>query len=289
MDITTIGYLRMGSLGMNVRTLQAKLNTQGAMLSTDGIFGLRTKRAVLNYQRRIGLKADGIVGPKTWTALKNMTYPRYLLPSDLYNAAQGLDVSVAALKAVVDIESSGSGFFNNGCPKILFERHVMRRELLKEANGDAQQIAIIGELEVLHPDIINIKPGGYLGGIDEYSKLRRARLISDSAALSAASWGLFQIMGFHWKRLGYTSVQAFADAMNAGEHEQLEAFVTFIVTDKRLHNALKSRDWNDFARIYNGRNYHVNAYSKRLASAYKKHARSTPDSPVTTSNTGEIA
>lgn len=37
----------------------------------DGRLGKRTKQAILDFQRAKGLKADGVVGQKTWAALKN--------------------------------------------------------------------------------------------------------------------------------------------------------------------------------------------------------------------------
>lgn len=59
-----------GSSGTAVKTLQTMLNAvQNAGLSTDGIFGTKTKSAVIAFQRASGLAADGICGPKTWGAL----------------------------------------------------------------------------------------------------------------------------------------------------------------------------------------------------------------------------
>ncbi|MBP9733764.1 MAG: peptidoglycan-binding protein [Candidatus Omnitrophica bacterium] len=37
----------------------------------DGRLGKRTKQAILDFQRAKGLKADGVVGKKTWAALKS--------------------------------------------------------------------------------------------------------------------------------------------------------------------------------------------------------------------------
>ena len=62
--------LRQGSTGVDVRLLQRLLNEENsAGLVTDGIFGAKTRSAVINFQRRFSLAADGIVGPATWNRL----------------------------------------------------------------------------------------------------------------------------------------------------------------------------------------------------------------------------
>lgn len=62
--------LKQGSRGSDVRTLQTKLKNWGYMTgSVDGIFGSKTKAAVVYFQKRNGLSADGIVGAKTAAAL----------------------------------------------------------------------------------------------------------------------------------------------------------------------------------------------------------------------------
>lgn len=51
----------------NVKSLQSCLNTKlpPPLLSTDGIFGPKTKQAVMNFQKANYIKIDGIVGPIT--------------------------------------------------------------------------------------------------------------------------------------------------------------------------------------------------------------------------------
>ena len=61
--------LRIFDRGPDVRVVQTLLNSRGAYLNADGIFGRATDQAVKQFQRRAGLKADGIVGPKTMSAL----------------------------------------------------------------------------------------------------------------------------------------------------------------------------------------------------------------------------
>jgi peptidoglycan hydrolase-like protein with peptidoglycan-binding domain len=62
--------LRQGALGLDVTRLQAALRASGEMLVVDGEFGPETAAAVRRYQIRVGLSADAIVGPDTWTALQ---------------------------------------------------------------------------------------------------------------------------------------------------------------------------------------------------------------------------
>ena len=60
------GTLRPGARGEAVKQLQAKLKELGLYsLKADGIYGRGTTQAVQAFQRKNGLKADGIAGPKT--------------------------------------------------------------------------------------------------------------------------------------------------------------------------------------------------------------------------------
>ncbi len=63
--------LRQGDACTLVRTLQQQLITLGYMPagSADGSFGANTKLALIAFQQRNNLQADGIAGSNTWTAL----------------------------------------------------------------------------------------------------------------------------------------------------------------------------------------------------------------------------
>jgi predicted chitinase len=62
-------YLRQGSKGDDVRRMQQRLSDLGYNVSVDGDFGPGTNAAVIACQQKNGLGGDGVVGPKTWTAL----------------------------------------------------------------------------------------------------------------------------------------------------------------------------------------------------------------------------
>ncbi len=64
-------YLRTPPFsGDDVRELQRRLNTLGFDAGKeDGIFGARTARALVEFQKHAGLPADGILGPATLRAL----------------------------------------------------------------------------------------------------------------------------------------------------------------------------------------------------------------------------
>jgi two-component sensor histidine kinase len=55
-----------------------------------------------------------------------------LTEEDYKRAARRLGCSVAAIKAVAEVEAPGSGFLPDGRPKILFERHIFRRQLIQQ-------------------------------------------------------------------------------------------------------------------------------------------------------------
>jgi hypothetical protein len=267
--------LRHGDRSQAVLMLQKNLNKHGASLVPDGDYGDATEAAVRAYQVKVGLVADGVAGNKTQTSLTGGDCAQLLRNNDLVLAAERLRVPLASIYAVNEVESKGKGFLDNGKPVILFERHIMYRQLATARNaGDdpAELKRHAAQLATANPALVNPKPGGYIGGTAEHQRLAMARLIDDTAALESASWGAFQIMGFHWKRLGYASVQDFVVAMSTGESQQFDAFTRFIETDQTLHKALKARKWGEFAKLYNGPDYLRNLYDTKLQRAYERHS-----------------
>ena len=196
--------------------------------------------------------------------------PAKLTNADFEQAAAELGVTVAAVRAVAEVESGGDGFLADGRPKILFERHIMRRELAKHPSFDAEKINL---LTTTKPELVNATTGGYKGGAAEWDRLDLAVKIDRESALKSASWGKFQIMGFNHKQAGFSDVQAMVNAMFKSEGDQLLAFVRFIKGDATMHKAIKAHDWVTLARRYNGVGYAISGYHLKLAAAHSKFSR----------------
>jgi peptidoglycan hydrolase-like protein with peptidoglycan-binding domain len=93
--------LKRGCCEPSVVVLQKVLATHGFDPgSKDGLFGPKTERTVMAFQRAKGLEADGVVGPKTWNAL-GMTAPRSF-PT----------VKVPVEAVVASARADGGGFYS---------------------------------------------------------------------------------------------------------------------------------------------------------------------------------
>lgn len=252
-------FLRIGDKGYRVRELQSLIGIQ-----VDGSFGPKTEQAVRQYQREIDLVADGIAGPKVMRSLRGGEVSKLLGHSDIERAAADLGVPVASVLAVNEVESRGNGFLPSGDPVILFERHIMRR-MLRKGGLDTS------DLEAKYPGLVNRKRGGYKGNQREHIRLTQAKEIDPDAAVQSASWGLFQIMGFHHALLGYPDPAKWEAAMRESEGKHLDAFVSFVIEDQAMHQALKDRNWAGFAKRYNGPAYAENQYDVKMTKAYARH------------------
>lgn len=257
---------RLGDHGDDVGLLQRRLIRAGYPVQVTHVYDDATEAAVIALQRKTGLVDDGIAGPKTYAALATgQRDPQHLGIADLERAARTLAVPLACIRAVNEVESRGAGFLPDGRPVILFERHVFWKRL--QACGiDPAPLA------ARQPDIVSTARGGYRGGVAEYTRLAAAEQTDAGAAWESASWGAFQVMGYHWQRLDYASVDEFVARMESGEAEHLDAFVRFVAADRALLAALRARNWAAFARGYNGPDYAANLYDVKLARAYDRYA-----------------
>jgi hypothetical protein len=179
---------------------------------------------------------------------------------------KSLAVEPAALKAVATVEAAGSGFLPNDPtkPKILFEGHAFHR--LTGGRFAAQRP------DLSYPKWDKRKYSGSLLG--EWQRLEAACVLDRAAALQAASWGMFQIMGFNYAYCGCSDVEAFVAFQHAGADKQMECFAHFVARPPYLI-ALQHKDWETFAKAYNGPQHAKNNYAPRMAAAYATFATSS--------------
>lgn len=78
-------YLKRGDTGKAVASVQFELFAQGYNIGPDGAdgdFGRNTERAVMEFQRNVGLPADGIVGPDTAALLYGAVGKKFVNTED---------------------------------------------------------------------------------------------------------------------------------------------------------------------------------------------------------------
>lgn len=69
-EVLEVAVLKSGSTGGEVKEVQRRLKEWGYYKgNVDGIFGTGTKNAVIAFQKKNGLTADGVVGKATYKAL----------------------------------------------------------------------------------------------------------------------------------------------------------------------------------------------------------------------------
>ncbi|WP_233592644.1 N-acetylmuramidase domain-containing protein [Erwinia psidii] len=263
----------------DVQMVQSLLNSNkvitspGNELNVDGLIGPKTIERIKEFQQKVVKLSspDGIVSPdgptmrhlhfhsdkvapvsNTFTSNTNM---RELTEEMYVSAAKSLNCEVAAVKAVVITESKMTGPFDaKGRPTILFERHHFMAYTDKKYNST-------------HPDISGPRGIPYGKFSVQYDRLNEAIKLDREAALKSASWGAFQIMGSNYATSGYASVEKFVEGMNtlAG---QVYAFVNHISRTPVLLNAIRTKNWSNFAYHYNGPGYKDKNYDTQMATNY---------------------
>lgn len=179
-------------------------------------------------------------------------------------SAERLGCEIAAVRAVLQVESRGSGFGADGRPIILFEPHVFSR--LTNRRFDASNPSV--SYRTWNPNAYPKTQDG------RWAQLAEAYTLDGEAALGAASWGLFQILGLNYGACGFGDAHSFVGDMAISHEHQLMAFEAFVRTN-RLVAALQTRDWARFARGYNGPGQ-VEKYSALLDNAYRAAGGTQP-------------
>lgn len=168
------------------------------------------------------------------------------------NLAKEFGISVSKVKAIDSVESNGEGFDPSTRKiKIQFEPHYFKR-ISRLVSG------------LWTSNKVDIQSKEWLAFNDAFAK-------NPTAAMESTSIGRMQVMGSHWKRLGFKDVNQMWDFAKDSEANQLWLGLKFIETDDRLFEAVKQWNTKKVAYYYNGKNYWIKGYDKKLEVAEIKH------------------
>lgn len=182
---------------------------------------------------------------KTWNTYGNL----------LQKVASSMDVDVGCVIAVLCVESGGDGVDKNGRMIIRFENHQFWKYWGKYNSDEFEQHFKFNDDRKWKGHRYRMKAGddwqSFHGNQDkEWAVLDMARNYDDSSALKSISMGLPQVMGFNYKKIGYSSVQKMFENLNKDIRFQIFAMFDFL--DNRMISALKNYEFERFAKYYNG-------------------------------------
>lgn len=171
--------------------------------------------------------------------------------------AKEFKLPASRIHAIKDVESGGKGFDEKtGKILIQFEPAWFRKK---------EPYAPSGSWSINKVDVQS----------KEWIAFNNAFAIDPVSAMESTSIGMMQVMGFHWKALGFKSVGEMWGYAKESEYNQLRLAMLFIKLNKKLYGALFNGDWQWVAYYYNGSNYRVNNYDRKLEAAEKQYLNET--------------
>jgi hypothetical protein len=185
---------------------------------------------------------------------------------DIPRIGRIINVGEDELHALMDVETTGSGFDRYGRPKALYEPHRAYRN----SSGHTRQLLVNAGLAY---ERWGEKPYPK----DSYPRIKEAMKIDRDVALMSTSWGLGQILAENYMDVGYDTPSDMVLAFMDDEENHLEAMVRFLIANN-IDDDLAAHRWAVVARVYNGPKYAVHQYDVRLERAYAKWAK-IPDTP----------
>ena len=197
-----------------------------------------------------------------------------LTEQDLQQLAKEFGIEVEKLKAVDTVESGGKGFDTNGKIIIQFEPSWFKRLAKKEYDDYLKICNKIPKDRTPSEQSFYLKFEKVLSNkvslqVAEWENFNLAFAINPNVAMESTSIGRFQVMGFHWKLLGFKSVGEMWDFAKNSEKNQVWLGLKFIQSNKKMFDALKNGDWARFAYFYNGEQYKKFNYDVRLKKGYE--------------------
>lgn len=170
-------------------------------------------------------------------------------------------IAPAALAGIAEVESGGQVYAavdGRAEPMIRWEGHYFDQRLAGAARAKARAAGLASP-----------NAGGVANPKRQparWALLARAIEIDAIAAYESCSWGLGQVMGAHWRDLGFGSVTELVNLCRRDAGGQVELMARFIARNG-LTDAIRRRDWAAFAKAYNGPAYRTNRYDTKIAAA----------------------
>jgi hypothetical protein len=165
-------------------------------------------------------------------------------------------LSLAAVETIVAVESGGKGF-DDATGKIIiqFEPAWFKRKAPYTPSGKWSLNKVERQAK-------------------EWEAFNDAFMKNPEAAMESTSVGLMQVMGFHHKLLGFTSVGALWDFARESEANQVRLGLKFIKLNKKMYAAAKDfsniTNCRTFAYYYNGEKYELYNYHIKLYNTYQE-------------------
>lgn len=164
----------------------------------------------------------------------------------------------ALVGAVIMTESSGQALVDVGgqmVPIIRWEGHYFDKYVPTHLREEARKLKLASP-----------KAGGIKNPEDQaarYSLLHRAMKLDAAAALMSISIGIGQVMGAHYKALGFATPQEMFEYNCQGYDAQADVMMRYNVAFD-LVDELERHDFTGFARGYNGKNFAKGGYHLTL-------------------------
>lgn len=179
--------------------------------------------------------------------------------------AKELNVEAADLLAVAEVESAGVTSWpckNGPMPPIRFEGHYFYRLL----SGAKRAKAIKAGLASPKAGAV-ANPKNYQA---RYDMLARAKAIDPAAAIQSTSYGLGQVMGDHYKKLGFATPQALEALAVSGVDGQIDLMARYI-RKFGLVDEIQGHKDASFAIQYNGPAAAKGNYAGKISKARARY------------------
>jgi hypothetical protein len=172
-------------------------------------------------------------------------------------------VPLATILGVVEQESAGVIFAEvdgRQEPVVRHEGHYLYKRLKDDQLTRAKNAGLVSS-----------KAGGVKNPAQQADRWHKlitpAMNINRAAEIESVSWGVGQVMGAHWKSLGFLDAESFLHYVRSGVREQMDVMLRFC-DENGLLDEMRRGDFVGFTKVYNGPGA-VGSYSTAMAKKVK--------------------